>query len=117
MDKVRDDSFTTGSRIPQEPDEARAGDDPQATAAADVAADTGNTIQAPDTSDEPNAVDAVTYVGKRVFSPHELNQSGEDKEYFHPDKGHKFDAPKDANDHALTPDIEVTPDNTIKKIS
>ncbi|ESQ90335.1 hypothetical protein ABAC460_09275 [Asticcacaulis sp. AC460] len=65
---------------------------------------------------EPNAVDAVTYEGKRVFSPHELNQAGEDKEYFHPDKHHKFDAPKDANDHALTPDIEVKPDNTVGRV-
>jgi hypothetical protein len=54
--------------------------------------------------------------GRRVFSPHELNQSGEDKEYFHPDKDHKFDAPKDANAHAITPDIEVTPDNKMKVI-
>ena len=116
MDKIRDDSFSTGARLPQEPDEARAGDDPQAIATADVVADSGSVIQAPDTSREPNAVDAVTYEGKKVFSPHELNQSGEDKEYFHPDKAHKFQAPKDANDHALTPDIEVTPDNKVKQI-
>ena len=116
MDQVRDDSFSTGSRIPQEPDQARPQDDPQATAASDIEADAGSTIQAPDTSNEPNAVDATTFVGKKVFSPHELNQSGEDKEYFHPDKDHKFQAPKDANDHALTPDVEVTPDNTVKRI-
>lgn len=65
---------------------------------------------------EPNAVDAVTFEGKKVFSPHELNQSGEDKEYFPPEKDHQFDVPKDANDHALTPDIEVTPDNDVKII-
>ncbi|MDV6332360.1 hypothetical protein [Asticcacaulis sp. 201] len=57
-----------------------------------------------------------TFEGKTVFSPNELNQSGEDKEYFHPDKGRKFDAPKDANANALTPDVEVTPDNTVKRI-
>lgn len=46
---------------------------------------------------------------KRVFNANELNQSGEDKEYFHPDNDHKFKVPKDANDHALTPDIELSP--------
>lgn len=55
--------------------------------------------------------------GKKVFTPNELNQAGEDKEYFPPEKGHRFDAPKDANKHALTPDVEVTPDNKIKPIS
>jgi hypothetical protein len=65
---------------------------------------------------EPNAVDTVTYEGKTVFSPHELNQSGEDKEYFPPDKGHRYEVPKDANDHALTPDIEVRPEQKIGKV-
>ncbi|ESQ84956.1 hypothetical protein AEAC466_07825 [Asticcacaulis sp. AC466] len=67
---------------------------------------------------EPEALPAVdaTFEGKTVFSPNELNQSGEDKEYFHPDKGRKFDAPKDANANALTPDVEVTPDNSVKRI-
>jgi hypothetical protein len=51
-----------------------------------------------------------------VFSPNELNQAGEDKEYFHPEKDHRFDAPEDANSHALTPDVEVAPDNKIKPI-
>lgn len=59
---------------------------------------------------------AEEHVGKKVFTPGELNQAGEDKEYFHPDKDHKFDAPADANHHALTPDIEVTPDNTVEVI-
>ncbi len=126
MDKVRDDKdFTPVTDLDAPivtPDTGIAGvsgdpvKDYPDNAADVVQSDSGNVIQAPDTSDEPNAVDAVTYVGKRVFSPHELNQSGEDKEYFHPDKGHKFDAPKDANDHALTPDIEVTPDNKVKRI-
>ncbi|EGF92940.1 hypothetical protein ABI_13790 [Asticcacaulis biprosthecium C19] len=95
----------------------------QNNAAEVVADDAGSVTQAPDDGDnvnsdpsEPNAVDAVTYEGKKVFSPHELNQAGEDKEYFHPDKDHKFDAPKDANDHALTPDIEVKPDNTVGRV-
>lgn len=69
----------------------------------------GGVLQAPDEAPEPQE-------GRRVFRPNELNQSGEDKEYFHPKDDHKFNAPKDANDHALTPDIEVTPDNTIKTI-
>ncbi len=86
------DARIAGGHLPQEPDEARAEDDPQATQATD------------------------SREGKLVFKPNELNQSGEDKEYFHPKGDHKFNAPKDANEHALTPDIEVTPDNTIKTI-
>ncbi len=82
------------------PVKARAEDEPQSTV--------------PD--DKTPAKPSVDREGKLVFSPSELNQAGEDKEYFHPDKGHKFDAPKDANDHALTPDVEVTPDNDIKRI-
>ena len=54
--------------------------------------------------------------GKTVFKPGELNNAGEDKEYFHPKKDHQFDAPKDANNHALTPDVEVAPDNKVKAI-
>ncbi|HTM79753.1 hypothetical protein [Asticcacaulis sp.] len=65
--------------------------------------------------DKTPAVDE-THVGKKVFSPNELNQAGEDKEYFHPDGHHKFNAPKDANAHALTPDVEVTPGNKVKQI-
>lgn len=65
--------------------------------------------------DKAPAVDE-THVGKKVFSPNELNQAGEDKEYFHPDGGRKFDAPKDANAHALTPDVEVTPGNKVRQI-
>ena len=52
--------------------------------------------------------------GKTVFSPGELNNAGEDKEYFHPKNDHRFKVPQDANDHALTPDVEVSPDNKIK---
>ena len=67
-------------------------------------------------NDKTPAIDE-THVGKKVFSPNELNQAGEDKEYFHPDGGRKFDAPNDANEHALTPDVEVTPDNKVKPIN
>ena len=69
----------------------------------------------PDVHDKRPAVDE-THVGKKVFSPNELNQAGEDKEYVHPDKHHKFDTPKDANEHALTPDVEVTPGNKVRQI-
>lgn len=54
--------------------------------------------------------------GKKVFRPSELNQAGEDKEYFSPKDGRKFNVPPDANEHALTPDIEITPDHKIKTI-
>ncbi len=91
------DTFNTD--MPQNPDEARAEDDPQATQGR-----------------EPHLAVDETHVGKKVFSPNELNQAGEDKEYFHPDGGHKFHAPKDANQHAIKPDVEVTPDNKIKPI-
>ena len=57
-----------------------------------------------------------THKGKHVFSPNELNQSGEDKEYFHPKDGHKFHVPKDANNHALTPDVELSPGNKVGKV-
>jgi hypothetical protein len=69
----------------------------------------------PDTQDKTQKPEDAR-VGKKVFSPNELNQAGEDKEYFHPDGGHKFNAPKDANHHAVTPDVEVTPDNRIKPV-
>ena len=68
-----------------------------------------------DIRDKSPAVDE-SRVGKKVFSPNELNQAGEDKEYFHPDGHHKFKAPRDANEHAIKPDVEVTPDNKIKTI-
>lgn len=58
-----------------------------------------------------------TYEGKKVFKANELNQAGEDKEYFPPKDDHKFKVPQDANHHALTPDVEVAPGNTIKPIS
>ena len=93
LEETTADELIAGGYLPQEPDEARAEDDPQATQTAEDSRE-----------------------GKLVFKPNELNQSGEDKEYFHPKDGHKFHAPKDANDHALKPDVEVTPDNTIKTI-
>ncbi|MGA9658071.1 MAG: hypothetical protein WBQ60_03100 [Asticcacaulis sp.] len=52
--------------------------------------------------------------GKMVFTPDELNQAGEDKEYFHPDGDHKYKVPEDANENALTPDVEVTPEHKVK---
>lgn len=63
-----------------------------------------------------DARDKQAQVSKKVFSSSELNQAGEDKEYFHPDRGHKFKTPKDANKHALLPDVEVTPGNKVKTI-
>lgn len=58
--------------------------------------------------------DTQTREGRKVFSPAELNQAGEDKEYFHPKNDHKLNVPKDANQHALKPDVEVAPGNTVK---
>lgn len=92
LEETTADERIAGGYLPQNPDEANAEDDPQATRTDD------------------------SHEGKLVFRPNELNQSGEDKEYFHPKDDRKFNAPKDANEHALTPDIEVTPDNTIKTI-
>ncbi|HVZ30099.1 MAG TPA: hypothetical protein VG839_06865 [Asticcacaulis sp.] len=89
LEETTADELIAADHLPQEPDEARAEDDPQAT-------------EAPS--------------GRYVFKPHELNQSGEDKEYFPPKKDHKFDAPTSANEHALRPDFEVTPDNKMKVI-
>ena len=57
--------------------------------------------------------DVPPHEGKKIFRPHELNQAGEDKEYFPPDKDHRFAVPKDANSHALKPDVEVAPGNTV----
>lgn len=50
-----------------------------------------------------------TYEGKLVFRPNELNQSGEDKEYFPPEKDHQYRVPQDAQHHALRPDITLKP--------
>ncbi len=61
-----------------------------------------------DANDDPLS-QTGTYEGKRVFSPNELNQAGEDKEYFHPKDGHKFSVPSDATHHDLTPDVVLTP--------
>ncbi len=66
---------------------------------------------------EKGPAGAARHVGKKVFSPGELNQSGEDKEYFHPKNDHAYDVPADANNHAMTPDVEVAPGNRVKDIS
>lgn len=50
-----------------------------------------------------------TYEGKLVFRPNELNQSGEDKEYFPPEDQHRFRVPQDAQHHALRPDVTLKP--------
>ncbi|WP_443749406.1 hypothetical protein [Asticcacaulis solisilvae] len=50
-----------------------------------------------------------TYEGKKVFRANELNQAGEDKEYFHPDDHHRFRVPNDAQHHVLKPDVTLTP--------
>lgn len=50
-----------------------------------------------------------TYEGKKVFRPNELNQSGEDKEYFPPEDQHRFRVPQDAQHHALRPDLTLKP--------
>jgi len=66
---------------------------------------------------EKGPAGADEHVGKTVFSPGELNQSGEDKEYFHPRENHQFKVPADANNHALTPDVEVAPGNRVKEVA
>lgn len=66
---------------------------------------------------EKGPAGAVDHIGKTVFSPGELNQSGEDKEYFHPKDDHHFNVPHDANNHALTPDVEVTPGNRVEEVA
>ncbi len=66
---------------------------------------------------EKGPAGAVDHVGKTVFSPGELNQSGEDKDYFHPKDDHRFNVPHDANNHALTPDVEVVPGNRVKEVA
>lgn len=64
----------------------------------------------------PDAAPKETHVGQKVFTPDQLNQAGEDKEYFHPKGGHKLDVPEDANENSLTPDVQITPDGTFKTI-
>jgi len=61
-----------------------------------------------DAQDDPLS-QTGTYEGKKVFRPNELNQAGEDKEYFHPDDNHRFRVPNDAQHHALKPDVTLTP--------
>ncbi len=116
-----------GTVLPQNPDEARAEDDPQATGEAISAVpesyltnrrdlETHLDMPVNSTVDTPDRDKPQSREGKLVFSPDELNQSGEDKEYFHPRDDHKFVVPSDANAHALTPDVEVAPGNTVKPI-
>ncbi len=71
-------------------------------------------IPGDDPTDQADAEDdplsqTGTYEGKKVFRPNELNQAGEDKEYFHPKEEHKFRVPDDAQHHALKPDLTLTP--------
>ena len=61
-----------------------------------------------DARDNPLS-DSGTFEGKLVFKPNELNQAGEDKEYFHPDDQHRFRVPNDAQHHVLKPDVTLTP--------
>ncbi len=63
---------------------------------------------AEDAHDDPLS-QTGTYEGKKVFRPNELNQAGEDKEYFHPDDHHRFRVPNDAQHHVLKPDVTLTP--------
>ncbi len=116
-----------GTSLPQNPDEARAEDDPQATGDASSSVpesyltnrrdlETHLDLPGKTTPDTLDRDKPQSREGKLVFSPNELNQSGEDKEYFHPKDDHKFAVPTDANAHALTPDVEVTPGNIIKPI-
>ena len=65
---------------------------------------------------EKGPAGAADHVGKKVFTPGELNQSGEDKDYFHPKDDHRFNVPGDANNHALGPDVEVAPGNRVKEV-
>jgi len=53
--------------------------------------------------------DDTVFKAKKIFTPSELNQAGEDKEYFHPGQNHRFKVPEDANEHQLSPDIKVLP--------
>ena len=66
---------------------------------------------------EKGPAGADEHVGKTVFKPGELNQSGEDKEYFHPKDDHHYNVPADANNHALTPDVEVKPGNRVEEVT
>ncbi len=92
---------------------AETGGDLESDAGDDVLADSGSLVQPPDADTDP---DSPSHEGKKVFRPGELNNAGEDKDYFPHRKDHQFSPPKDANDHALTPDVEVTPDKTVKTI-
>ena len=65
---------------------------------------------------EKGPAGADDHVGRTVFTPGELNQSGEDKDYFHPKNDRHYNVPHDANNHALTPDVEVAPGNRVKEV-
>lgn len=88
----------------QAPVEANAEDDPQSSEAKSPEANS-------DRRKDPltDATGTGTFEGKLVFSPNELNQAGEDKEYFHPKDRRHFTVPKDANQHDLTPDLQLKP--------
>ena len=88
---------TTNTTPAQAPVEADASDDPQSPEANS------------DRRHDPltDSTGTGTFVGKKVFSPNELNQAGEDKEYFNPKDQHHFTVPKDANEHDLTPDLQL----------
>lgn len=82
-------------------------------AATDVADGTAPSDVQRDPDDPLTDADGVgTFEGKKVFSPNELNQSGEDKEYFPPKEGHRFHAPNDADKHALKPSLDMRPGAT-----
>lgn len=97
MDDPRLNPLPTNTTPAQAPVEADASDDPQSPDANS------------DRRDDPltDSHGTGTYEGKRVFSAHELNQAGEDKEYFNPKDQHQFTVPKDANKHDLTPDLQL----------
>ncbi len=93
-------------------------DKPQKSPLADLGIHAaGDPDSAEATADEADDSYRTVHPGKTVFKPGELNNAGEDKEYFHPKKDHQFDAPRDANNHALTPDVEVAPGNAVKTIN
>jgi len=82
-------------------------------AATDVADGTAPADVQRDADDPLTDANGVgTFEGKKVFSPNELNQSGEDKEYFPPKEDHQFHAPNDANQHALKPSLDMRPGAT-----
>ena len=87
-------------------------DSDEGTVAGEASDDTSRVISSQDeredAADDPLS-QTGTYEGKRVFRANELNQAGEDKEYFHPKDDHQFKVPADAQHHDLTPDVVLTP--------